>query len=123
MGTSLFSRKLGLGLAFCGAAAVAAALLTPRPIEAASQATVATAWTEVHGSKLRLIAGPATDSTKGYLAGVEIVLAEGWKTYWRMPGDAGVPPQFNWDGSTNTAAIDVFYPAPIRLLEPNAQSV
>ena len=39
-------------------------------------------------------------------------LAEGWKTYWRMPGDAGVPPLFDWAGSTNVATIKVLYPGP-----------
>ena len=32
-------------------------------------------------------------------AGIDIELDHGWKTYWRMPGDAGVPPQFDWSGS------------------------
>ena len=30
-------------------------------------------------------------------AGVEIRLAPGWKTYWRYPGDSGVPPRFDFD--------------------------
>ena len=57
--------------------------------------------------------GPPPTPAKAYLAGVEITLAEGWKTYWRTPGDAGVPPAFDWTGSTNVAAIKVRYPAPI----------
>jgi DsbC/DsbD-like thiol-disulfide interchange protein len=60
---------------------------------------------------------------KAYLAGVEVELAQGWKTYWRMPGDAGVPPMFDWSKSVNTAAITVLYPAPMRLQEPAAQTV
>jgi DsbC/DsbD-like thiol-disulfide interchange protein len=56
-------------------------------------------------------------------AGIEIELAEGWKTYWRMPGDAGVPPTFEWTGSRNAAAITVSYPAPTRLPEPAAETI
>lgn len=36
----------------------------------------------------------------------------GWKTYWRQPGEAGVPPQFDWSGSENLASLEVGWPAP-----------
>ncbi len=58
-----------------------------------------------------------------YLAGLEIVLDDGWKTYWRNPGDGGVPPSFDWAGSANVAAIKVLYPAPMRLPEANGISI
>jgi DsbC/DsbD-like thiol-disulfide interchange protein len=50
-------------------------------------------------------------------AGVEIKLKAGWKTYWRYPGDAGVPPRFDWTGSENLAAVDVKWPAPERFVD------
>ena len=54
---------------------------------------------ELDNARVRLLAGPsAAKSANAYLAGVEIHLAEDWKTYWRMPGDAGVPPHFDWAG-------------------------
>jgi DsbC/DsbD-like thiol-disulfide interchange protein len=57
-------------------------------------------------------------------AGVEIRLKPGWKTYWRYPGDAGVPPRFDWSGSENLAAVDVKWPAPERFVDENhAQSI
>ncbi|MCB1435055.1 MAG: hypothetical protein KDK75_21725, partial [Alphaproteobacteria bacterium] len=34
-----------------------------------------------------------------WTTGVQIELDDGWKTYWRMPGDAGIPPQFTWTAS------------------------
>jgi DsbC/DsbD-like thiol-disulfide interchange protein len=81
----------------------------------------ATPWHDLHGgSRVRLVAGA---SGAGYVAGVELALAAGWKTYWRMPGDAGVPPVFDWSGSSNVATIEVLFPAPIRLIEPAAQTV
>ena len=40
-------------------------------------------------------------------AGLLIELDGLWKTYWRVPGDAGIPPQLDWSGSQNAAAIDV----------------
>ena len=68
-------------------------------------------WAEGHNSRVRLIAGKD-------LAGVELQLPEGWKTYWRNPGDAGgVPPSFDWSKSENLASAQVLYPAPKRFTD------
>jgi DsbC/DsbD-like thiol-disulfide interchange protein len=32
-------------------------------------------------------------------AGILVELEPDWKTYWRVPGDSGIPPQFDWAGS------------------------
>jgi len=48
----------------------------------------------------------------GRMAAVELQLAPGWKTYWRSPGDAGIPPSFDWSGSTNVKSIRLHWPAP-----------
>lgn len=47
-----------------------------------------------------------------HIAGLSIRLAPGWKTYWRAPGDGGIPPRFNWSGSRNLAQVEVHYPVP-----------
>ena len=52
------------------------------------------------------------DANGTHYAALEIMLAPGWKTYWRTPGDAGIPPQFNWSGSENLSAVGVSYPVP-----------
>ncbi|TDQ82420.1 suppressor for copper-sensitivity B [Dongia mobilis] len=46
--------------------------------------------------------------------GIEIVLAPGWKTYWRSPGDAGFPPEVEIAGSQNVAAAELAFPVPHR---------
>ncbi|WP_204115674.1 protein-disulfide reductase DsbD domain-containing protein [Shimia biformata] len=46
-----------------------------------------------------------------HMAGLEIQLNPGWKTYWRAPGDAGVPPLFEWSGA-NIAGVEVIWPTP-----------
>lgn len=46
------------------------------------------------------------------VAGLKVDLAPGWKTYWRSPGDAGIPPQFDWSSSENLADLRVAWPAP-----------
>ena len=47
--------------------------------------------------------------------GVEVKLEGDWKTYWRSPGDAGLPPALDWHGSQNLAAATLLYPAPERV--------
>ncbi len=47
-----------------------------------------------------------------HIAGLSIRLAAGWKTYWRAPGDGGIPPRFNWSGSRNLADVQVQFPVP-----------
>jgi hypothetical protein len=46
------------------------------------------------------------------IAAVRISLADGWKTYWRAPGDAGIPPLFSFAGSENIAATEILWPKP-----------
>jgi suppressor for copper-sensitivity B len=46
--------------------------------------------------------------------GLHVRLENGWKIYWRSPGDAGIPPHFDWQGSANLAAADVRWPLPHR---------
>ena len=48
--------------------------------------------------------------------GVHVRLGPGWHTYWRSPGDAGAPPEFDWRGSQNIAAAEVEWPAPHRII-------
>ncbi len=46
--------------------------------------------------------------------GLDIQLGEGWKTYWRSPGEVGIPPSIDWEGSENLKAADILWPAPER---------
>ena len=82
-------------------------------VPAAAASDLASAWSEGKAeTKARLVAGAASGKP---MAAVEIELAEGWKTYWRFPGDAGgVPPMFNWEKSENVGSVKVLYPQPKR---------
>lgn len=46
------------------------------------------------------------------VAAIRFALAPGWKTYWRAPGDAGIPPQFDWSASDNLGGVGITWPAP-----------
>jgi DsbC/DsbD-like thiol-disulfide interchange protein len=72
-------------------------------------------WADGLKSSARLIAGGPEN---GILqAGVEIKLAAGAITYWRNPGDSGVPPTLSFEGSSNLAQARISFPAPRRLSE------
>lgn len=64
-----------------------------------------------HDTTLTVLTGPQT-SRGSVMAGLRIDMADGWKTYWRAPGDAGIPPQIQWDGSTNVDSVAFHWPVP-----------
>ena len=70
-------------------------------------------WAQGLHSRARLVSGDNTGGQR--LAGLEIALDSGFKTYWRNPGESGLPPRFDWSGSRNVKAVDVRWPAPSRL--------
>lgn len=75
---------------------------------ASAQAIVATDESFVTA---RLMPGTAQpDGAR--MAGLRLTLAEGWKTYWRSPGEAGVPPVFDWSRSGNLRTAEIFWPRP-----------
>ncbi len=83
--------------------------------DAAIGAEAASAWESGPKAEVRLIAATtAVGELDSIPLGVEVKLQDGWKTYWRSPGDAGIPPQVDFEGSTNVAAADFLWPAPAR---------
>lgn len=72
-------------------------------------------------TNLRLVAAPGLKHG-AYDAGIDITMAPGSHTYWKMPGDAGVPPVFSFDGSKNIARADVLFPAPSRITEQGLEA-
>lgn len=76
-------------------------------------------------STVRLFAGnlAKAEGAPTYRAGIEIKLAPGWKTYWRYPGEAGIPPRFDFAESKNVKAVRVLWPAPIRFTEGGTTSI
>lgn len=47
-----------------------------------------------------------------HMSALHLQLAPQWKTYWRAPGDAGIPPSFDWSGSRNVGSVRFHWPAP-----------
>ncbi|MDP3693289.1 protein-disulfide reductase DsbD domain-containing protein [Bradyrhizobium sp.] len=67
-------------------------------------------WQHDDHSAVRLLAGSRSGAV--LLGGIAFRLQPGWKTYWRTPGDSGVPPRFDFSKSDNVEAVTVLWPAP-----------
>jgi DsbC/DsbD-like thiol-disulfide interchange protein len=94
---------------FSAAPCIAAALLTSLSIAPAT-AQDASPWQQESHSAVRLLAGSRSGTV--LLGGIALQLEPGWKTYWRTPGDSGVPPRFDFSKSDNIDAVTVLWPAP-----------
>lgn len=90
---------------------------------AQAKAADASAWADDSRSAIRLIAGSNKSGDARLRAGIEIKLLPGWKTYWRYPGDSGVPPRFDFSGSDNLARAKVLYPAPHLFTDETGNSL
>ncbi|MGC1504608.1 MAG: protein-disulfide reductase DsbD domain-containing protein [Sulfitobacter sp.] len=62
-----------------------------------------------------------SDGTR--IAGLRLKLTPGWKTYWRSPGDAGIPPHFDWAGSDNLRGVGITWPAPEVFLTAGMRTI
>ncbi|MEL7099076.1 MAG: protein-disulfide reductase DsbD domain-containing protein [Pseudomonadota bacterium] len=90
-------RALRLFIAAGFAAALAAPLFAREPFDDPVTARVIAGWDLPDGR---------------HVAGLELVLDPGWKTYWRSPGDAGIPPSFDWRRARNVGTVEVTWPTP-----------
>ena len=71
-------------------------------------------WFEMEGARVRLVTAGAPDA-EGRIKGVlDIDLKPGWKTYWRDPGESGVPPTVDVSSNPNVEGAALDFPAPQR---------
>lgn len=73
-------------------------------------------WFETPGGKMRLITAAEPDGRE-IRAALEVRLEKGWKTYWRAPGDSGIPPSFNFSRSLNVENAEVGFPTPMLFVD------
>src|SRR6202048_4237083 len=77
-----------------------------------ARAQDASPWQRDGHSAVRLLAGSRSGAV--LMGGIAFQLEPGWKTYWRTPGDSGVPPRFDFSKSENIEAVTVLWPAPTK---------
>ena len=103
--------------------ALLAGLAAGPPSGLAADPVLASPWSPGANSQARLLAagGPEPGTPVVYRAGLEIEMKGAAHTYWRQPGDAGVPPQISFEGSRNLKSAELRYPAPVRIDENGLQ--
>jgi DsbC/DsbD-like thiol-disulfide interchange protein len=69
-----------------------------------STASTAQAESPADMVQIRILPGWSRDDGS-HMAALHLILAPGWKTYWRAPGDAGIPPMMDLEGSDNLSDI------------------
>ena len=89
-----------------------AAIVLASSLTIEARAEDASPWLRDGHSAVRLLAGSRSGAV--LLGGVAFQLQPGWKTYWRTPGDSGVPPRFDFSKSDNVEAVTVLWPAPAK---------
>jgi DsbC/DsbD-like thiol-disulfide interchange protein len=100
-----------LGVALRAALGFAATLLASS-LAVEARAEDASPWQRDGHSAVRLLAGSRSGAV--LMGGIAFALQPGWKTYWRTPGDSGVPPRFDFSKSENIEAVTVLWPAPMQ---------
>jgi suppressor for copper-sensitivity B len=75
----------------------------------------ASEWVRTDQTAVRLVSAAGAVGTADRLSiGLQFTLKPGWKTYWRSPGDAGLPVTVDWAGSVNVASAAIAWPVPHR---------
>lgn len=101
------------------------ALVLALYISPARAAQPQTPWVKTFHSELRLISAKkrGLDGRSVLFAGIHLRLDKKWKTYWRSPGDAGLPPSLDWSGSRNIKSVRILWPGPERFADPFGSSI
>ena len=71
-------------------------------------------WVEAGGGAVRLVTEGAPDETGKLRAALEIRLDPHWKTYWRDPGETGIPPVIDITSPAGGATVEIGFPVPGR---------
>lgn len=97
------ARALALALGLVPLVPVAA--LMPAPAQAQGLNTAQLVQAELR---------PGWRTERGtHMAALHLRLADGWKTYWRIPGEAGIAPHLDWSRSQNVASVTPHWPRPV----------
>jgi len=74
-----------------------------------------TQWSEIApGASIRMVTSNKLDANGKLLAGIEMRLGSEFKTYWRIPGETGIPLTADWNGSKSVAETQIHWPMPKR---------
>jgi DsbC/DsbD-like thiol-disulfide interchange protein len=72
------------------------------------------AWADADGGRVRLVTSGVPDAQGRLRGALQVELRPGWKTYWRDPGEAGVPPSIDVSANPHLLSATLDFPAPER---------
>jgi DsbC/DsbD-like thiol-disulfide interchange protein len=81
---------------------------------------VSPVWAEQKPWTMRIVQGLADKD--GWLLGLEVVMQPHWKTYWRVPGQGGVPPFLEAKGE-NVKSNELLCPTPTRFRNADGEAI
>ncbi|WP_292023338.1 protein-disulfide reductase DsbD domain-containing protein [Maritimibacter sp. UBA3975] len=81
------------------------------PLFAALLVSAAPVVAEPAPAQVTLLPGWRMDNGH-HMAALRVTLDDGWKTYWRAPGEGGIPPEVDWSQSVNVAGVTYHWPVP-----------
>lgn len=92
---------------------LAALLVSVSVILPASAMAETTGWVDNEGGRMRIVA-LAPDAEGNVRGALQIEPKAGWITYWREPGDAGIPPHIAFAETAGVSLKRMSYPVPRR---------
>jgi len=99
-------------------------LALPFGLAVASAAVPAQAQSDNPADMVQIRVLPGWSESGGsHMAALHLTLAPGWKTYWRAPGDAGIPPSMDLQGSNNLSDVTPIWPTPDVFSQNGMQTV
>lgn len=64
--------------------------------------------------KIRLISSGEVNKDGDLLVGIELKMPQSTKTYWRVPGETGIPMSVDWSSSKGITQLKMDWPMPTR---------
>lgn len=90
-----------------------ATLLILLPMLASAQSTGWISAPEHPPVKMRMMStGEQSNDGKIIQTVLDVELSGDWKTYWRSPGEGGIPPSWDWSQSSNIESVEWHWPIP-----------
>lgn len=91
-------------------------------LHVSSAQAVQSEWAVTDHLQARFMSSVETNAADSFDTALDVRLSDGWYGYWKMPGEGGLPPEFDWSGSENLKAADVMWPAPERYVVADMHS-
>jgi DsbC/DsbD-like thiol-disulfide interchange protein len=80
------------------------------------------AWAENDGGRMRLVA-LAPDAAGKIRAALQIEPKPGWITYWKEPGNSGIPPQITITPESGVSLDAIAYPVPKHFFKGGIEDI